>query len=259
MTGVEPMIIASLIGAGGAAISTFGLPEGTDVEGFGRESLVGVFNDVNEAVRAELANARALRDQPISIPTVPGFAGISGDLRVAGLPSGTVGLFPNVEEVAGAPITFGAVPGIPGEGGEAGPPPPPPGGRPPGNGDGNGNGGGPGPLPAAAATPFGGAEEFGLVFGTQQDRQSALDQIAMTIKKLTEFQSQVGAKGVGGGWLRPLESSSSTAVRAWIARPKALISVLVMQIGCSRCQPRPRLHKMTRPTQILVILSGHAH
>ncbi len=225
MTGAEgaflSTILPALISAGGAAISTFGLPEGTVVEGFGGETIKSAFTDVTQAVQDELANTRALRDRPISIPTVPGFEGISGDLRVAGLPSGTVGLFPNVEQVAGAPITFGAVPGIPdaagatgdggnGTGGTGG------GGGGPEGGEGSAGGGpgrtgGPGggpigrtdpgevsplppPLSLSVNQPFGGAEGSGLVFGNDQDQQSALDQIAMTIKKLTAFKSGVGAQ-----------------------------------------------------------------
>lgn len=93
------------IGAAGSAIGAVGAG-GQELQSFGRGDIENVLGQSRNLITEEINRARAVRDSPITIPTLPGLQGISGPSSVAGLPSGTIGIFPQVEASALTPMSF---------------------------------------------------------------------------------------------------------------------------------------------------------
>lgn len=192
--------VLSAIAIGGGGQELVGFPQ------LAQSSLTRAQGEIAQ----ELQRARGVRGAPINIPTLPGQEGIAGPAQIAGLPSGTVGLFPQTEAVATTPLSFN-VPS-PGVGG---------------GGNGNGNGDpivgdpeGPGGTETRREDQTqseresereltGGEDEEddtqagrgrntvenraeGFVFASEQERQEALGQIAAITRQLLNFRSRVG-------------------------------------------------------------------
>lgn len=113
MTGGEGVflstILPALIGFGGSALQAAAAGGGADIEGFPESMVLGAIQEAQNAIRQQLGVSRQLQEAPIEIPGTD-ISGIVGPAQIAGLPTGTIGIFPGVEDVVG-PRSF---PGLPG-------------------------------------------------------------------------------------------------------------------------------------------------
>ncbi|KKK55285.1 hypothetical protein LCGC14_3076100, partial [marine sediment metagenome] len=78
------MVVPALISAGGAAISAAALPEGQQLRGFSRGSILAAFNEAQQAAQSQLGAAQEFAGRDITIPGA-NVSGIVGDINIEGL------------------------------------------------------------------------------------------------------------------------------------------------------------------------------
>jgi len=188
MAAAAPFIAKAAAAGVSGLITALMVPEGTVIQGFPEEDVTGAFTNVGREIVAELNAARAQRDQPIDTPGALDVGAFVGDMQVAGLPTGTIG----ISQAALDPSRTGGFRGNRTDPTLQPPQRNPPLPRTPRVPPTEGPREGPGPSPQGGPTPSPtGAQN---VFASDEDRQKSLTDIAGVIKKLTDFQSGVGPR-----------------------------------------------------------------